>query len=235
VLRAVACPAGSSLCTAVGSYTNSGGVNVTLAERGSGGSWSIQPTTPPAGATRSELLGVACPTTGQCVAVGDSTGSSGQRATLTAVWNGGGWSQAALQLGSSRSELLGVACPAPNQCLAVGDATGGGGVQAGLAETWNGSTWTVHSPGLPSGARGSALDAVSCPSTGQCTAVGGAGTVTLAQLWNGSAWVTQSMPATGASASVLDGVSCSSTVLCTATGTTANSSGVQAALGERYS
>src|SRR4051812_14980620 len=65
-LRGVSCTA-SSACTAVGSYVDSAGVGVALAERWDGASWSIQPT---ASIARGGLSGVACTSATDCVAVG---------------------------------------------------------------------------------------------------------------------------------------------------------------------
>ena len=70
-LTAVSCTSANA-CTAVGWYTNSGGVTVTLAERWNGSAWSIQTTPNPPGATTALFEGVSCPTTTACTAVGAS-------------------------------------------------------------------------------------------------------------------------------------------------------------------
>ncbi len=55
-----------------GSYENSSGLTVTLAEYWSGTAWKIQPTPNPAGSDKaSQLLGVSCSATTVCSAVGD--------------------------------------------------------------------------------------------------------------------------------------------------------------------
>src|SRR5207253_7652484 len=89
VFRAVACPS-TTLCTAVGSYRNGSGVDVTLAEGWTGSSWAIQSTPNPTGATSSVLRGVACPSTTLCTAVGNYVNSSGVSLTLAEGWNGSG-------------------------------------------------------------------------------------------------------------------------------------------------
>ena len=58
-LTGVSCTS-TSACTAVGTYTNSGGAIVTLAEFWDGTSWAIQPTPNPTGATSSSTTGASC-------------------------------------------------------------------------------------------------------------------------------------------------------------------------------
>jgi hypothetical protein len=69
---------------------------------------------------------------------------------------------------------MGVACPARTGCVAVGWALTRGrhARQSALAEAWDGTRWTAERAAqLPLGA-GLTLDAVSCPSPGNCTAAG---------------------------------------------------------------
>jgi hypothetical protein len=70
VLSGVSC-ASSSACSAVGSYVNSSGVEVTLAEVWNGSSWSVQSTPNPSEATASAQGGVSCTSATLCTAVGD--------------------------------------------------------------------------------------------------------------------------------------------------------------------
>lgn len=74
-LTDVACPSRSA-CTAVGSFTDTGGLNETLAEHWTPHGWTIQST--PALSTPAEpidagLAGVSCPSPVRCVAVGSAT------------------------------------------------------------------------------------------------------------------------------------------------------------------
>jgi hypothetical protein len=82
-LGKVSCFTGSS-CVAVGSYTNSGGTGVTLAERWNGSSWAVQSTPNPGGATSSVLTGVSC-SEEPCIGVGRST-ISGTDTTLAEIY-----------------------------------------------------------------------------------------------------------------------------------------------------
>jgi hypothetical protein len=69
-LNAVSCISATA-CTAVGIYTDSGGNNLTLAERWDGSNWAIQATPNPSVASASYLLGLSCTAATACIAVGD--------------------------------------------------------------------------------------------------------------------------------------------------------------------
>jgi hypothetical protein len=72
----------SSACTATGTYVNSAGVYVTLAEQWNGTEWAIQSTPNPSGATFSAIGGVSCVSSGGCSTVGRYINSSGTEVTL---------------------------------------------------------------------------------------------------------------------------------------------------------
>ena len=143
-LDAVSC-ASSAACSAVGDYTNTSGVKVTLAERWNGSSWTIQSTPNPSGAKAAVLSAVACPSTSLCTAVGNYTNSSGVQVTLAERWNGSGWMVQATPSGGTPAVLSAVACPSTTLCTAVGKDTNSASVQVTLAERWNGSSWVVQS------------------------------------------------------------------------------------------
>jgi hypothetical protein len=120
---------------------------------------------------------------------------------------------------------VGVSCASVTMCVAVGTYSSGG-VSYALAEGWNGSEWTLQSAAGVSGAKGSFLFGVSCPSTKVCEAVGeyepsAGGTFSnLAEAWNGKEWAVQVTPEPGGGFEGLDGVSCTGTNACTAVGST---------------
>ena len=62
----------ASACVIVGSYTNTAGIGLTLAERWNGTRWSIQSTPNPTGAKNSGLGGVSCASASACTAMGGS-------------------------------------------------------------------------------------------------------------------------------------------------------------------
>ncbi len=90
ILNGVACT-GSANCTAIGYHANGSDI-VTLAERWNGTKWLVSPTPNPSGPTLSELNGVACASSSDCLAVGDS-GETQQTPSLTLAehWNGTKW------------------------------------------------------------------------------------------------------------------------------------------------
>jgi hypothetical protein len=111
-----------------------------------------------------------------------------------------------------------------------------------LAERWNGTSWQIQSTPAPTGASGSGLAGVSCPSSTACTAGGSyhnrsGGELSLAERWNGTSWRVQSTPdPAGASfGGFLNGVSCPTGGVCLATGYFVNSDGVVESLAERWS
>jgi hypothetical protein len=217
-LSGVSCVA-SEACTATGSYVNSSNVKVTLAERWTGGAWTIQTTANPGEA--SSLAGVSCSSTMGCVAVGTSA-----RKTLAEHWNGTEWTVHSTPTPPLEEEhfLYGVSCTEPKACTAVG--------ALGLAERWNGSAWTIEKTPLRSNLR-----AVSCTSATACTAVGYTGptAATLAETWDGTKWKTQTTPTpTEAIRSYLFSVSCTSATECTATGVYEKSSTKKYTLAERW-
>jgi hypothetical protein len=71
----VSCPKVNA-CTAVGSSSTISFRNVTLAETWTGKSWSIDSTPNPAGATFSDLTGVSCVKTTDCISVGNSSATT---------------------------------------------------------------------------------------------------------------------------------------------------------------
>jgi hypothetical protein len=89
-----------------------------------------------------------------------------------------------------------------------------------LAEGWDGRTWTIQPTPISNSSIG-VLNAVSCPSTTTCLAVGdpriNGANANLAERWNGATWSVVPTPQPG-DGSQLHGVSCPSTTACTAAG-----------------
>jgi hypothetical protein len=195
---------------------------VTLAERRSGGVWTVQSTPNPRGAAASALNGVSCPSISACTAVGQFVTGSGAQLTLAERWHGSRWriQPTPNPAGSALSRLFAVACPAAGSCTAVGTAN-----SKVLVERWDGARWRIQPAPVPAGAQFSELNAVSCTTAASCIAVGdyvnSSGLdVTLAEQWNGTTWTIQPTPnPPGAqSFSVLTGVSCTARDACEASG-----------------
>jgi hypothetical protein len=131
-------------------------------------------------------LGIACPSTSTCLAVGAS-GDPGLVHPEVAVAIDGTWGAArvvGLPFLSPRTrwgQLRGISCRGPTLCEAVGGfgpATSGGGEIAG-ALSWSSGVWSAIGfvPGVRAGARSSSastLLGLSCPSMARCTAIGAA-------------------------------------------------------------
>lgn len=203
-LSGVSCTSRTA-CTAIGSFTSSAKVQLTVAERWSGTGWSIQRTHPLSGARSSVLNGVSCTSATACTAVGSYTNSAGAAVALAGRWDGTSWTiqQTPNPSSASSSVLNGVSCTSATTCTAVGSYTNSAGTQPALAEVWNGTSWTIQKTG------GGGLTSVSCRSATVCVAVGGS----LAEIWNGSSWTIQKTGGGG-----LSSVSCPSTTACVAVG-----------------
>jgi hypothetical protein len=122
ILWGISCPS-TTACTAAGSYDNSSGYAVPLAERWNGSSWAIQSSPTPNPGGDSLLFGVSCPSITACTAAGFYLNDSGVDVTLAERWNGSSWAiQSTPNPTGARSNILyGVSCPSTTACAAVGD------------------------------------------------------------------------------------------------------------------
>jgi hypothetical protein len=145
---------------------------------------------PPGAATATladEILGAgACGSPGYCVEVGWDRTQAGTTnfEPVSEVFSAGRWDRLTVPLppgagtGSHETGVLrSVACPVSGTCVAVGSYTDGVGMQHGLIETLSGGAWTAATAPEPAGAgvatlQYALLNAVTCPATGVCTAVG---------------------------------------------------------------
>ncbi len=154
----------STVCSAVGSYENSGSVRLGLVERWNGSEWTLQTAPAPAGSEWNSLKGVSCSTTNECVAVG-SYRSGGKYFTLAESWNGTSWS---LSQGPSpiSGTLLDVSCQSGTWCEATGTKEG----SEALAAHWDGAEWQSELTPAQQAESLTTLEGVSCKQT--CTSVG---------------------------------------------------------------
>jgi hypothetical protein len=172
-LSGVWCTAGTT-CEAVGSYKNSAGNYVSLAERYNGKEWSTQETPNPTEGTITRLQDVSCISISQCYAVGYSSHGTNTATSLAETWNGTKWTIQTTPnpAGAKEVKLHGVACPS-TACWAVGGYLNSAGKEVALAEGWNGKEWALQEVEQPSSKPQSyGFSAVSCPSGGACVAVG---------------------------------------------------------------
>ena len=114
-----------------------------------------------------------------------------------------------------------MSCNSPTNCTAVGYnyTNNNTNTTVTLAESWNGSSWTVQPTPTPEGSLYANLDAVSCASSTDCTAVGyNSGSSAIAEGWNGTTWSLELTPYPDGPPNDLAGVSCGSPNSCTAVG-----------------
>ena len=191
-LESVSCPAAGS-CTAVGLYRNtSSEIHSVVESIGNGTVTAIAVPLPPdvrtSGTTpdpTDALLGVSCPTTSYCVAVGTyATQAATGLAPLIETFASGGWT-ASRGPGSldpsAQSVLFGVSCSWPGSCASAGVSQTKPGPSIGVVETLTSGVWTGTTAILPAdaavpnmvalGAEGFLGHPVSC-SAGSCALTG---------------------------------------------------------------
>jgi hypothetical protein len=163
-------------CTGVGDAVDNAGHVKALIERWNGHNWTVQNIPLPAGAFRSQLAGVDCATASACEAVGYyalsvTAGESG----FSESWDGHSWTLRTMPTpaGAQQALPLDVDCASANGCTAVGQVINAHGTELTLAETYDGTAWQVQSTPNPRGARLALFNAVACPLTTSCEAVGG--------------------------------------------------------------
>ena len=164
-LDGVSCT-GRAQCTATGVATTRTGKNLKpLAERWNGTSWTVQSTlnTNTGGWLGGTLDGgVSCTSSTACMAAGYSYTKTFYR-LLGEGWNGHTWAIQPDSKPATGGQPFGISCRWAKDCTAVGSRLTG----MTLAEHWNGRAWSAQAT-----KHLGALDGVSCPATGNCTAVG---------------------------------------------------------------
>lgn len=213
---------------AVGTH-NTASVDKTLAESWNGTAWSIVPSSKPTGSSASNLTGVSCLSSIDCIAVGGFQNASTAQ-PLIESWNGTSWSIVPSPIPGTgpTNGLASVSCTSPTFCMAAGTDNPPAGGTGTLIESWNGTAWTVvPSPNRHKGDND--LSGVSCISPTSCMAVGSSGksetqlVATLVESWDGSVWSIVPSPNPYAdqflvAGDSLAGVSCLSSTFCVAVG-----------------
>jgi hypothetical protein len=161
-----------------GDYELANNQTRTLIEHWNGTSWSIATSANRAGAAENDLIGAACPSTTSCFAGGFSATAGVGRVAKTLVerWDGKSWSvmTSPNPTRSQQTVISGVSCRGTTNCFAVGNegSNAGGTPGSTLIEHWDGKSWSIMTSPNPGGAPGSTLDAISCPGTTTCFAIG---------------------------------------------------------------
>jgi hypothetical protein len=185
------------------------------------------------------LASVACPSIGNCVAVGryEDAATDQPQAMVVSETNGtwGAASELTLPPGASTSrsplgaELNSVACTSAGSCVAVGNYQAEAGPQELMVATETSGVWAPASellPALPDVVdEGARLNSVTCTSPGNCVAVGGYTTSSGSQailvsetagVWGQASPVT--LPAVTSGLADLNSVTCTSSGNCVAVG-----------------
>ena len=183
-IDSVSCPS-SGDCSAVGSYTDGSGIVHVLLLTETSGTWAtgVKAALPANAETHPDVhvSDLSCPSVGECSAVGAYTDSSGARQGLLLTETSNTWAtgvEAALPANASTSEpgvfLDSVACASAGNCVAVGQYSDTSIINQGVILTETSGSWgSGVEVALPANAgRNAYLQSVSCPLTGDCTAVG---------------------------------------------------------------
>ena len=243
-INSISCPSFGN-CTAVGTYFDSSGNQEGLLLTETAGAWAtgVEAVLPANAAATNGLLhldAVSCASPGNCSAVGGYTDTSRNDQGLLLTETAGTWSKGveAVAPGDPTPDDQNVAfpsvsCPSPGNCVAVGDYRDATGNMAVSSFTETAGIWSAGvAPSLPANASAthySNLQSVSCPSVGNCSAVGnftgsqGYGQALMLKEIAGK-WATGSetkLPAGAISnqLAALDSVSCASAGNCSAVGT----------------
>lgn len=236
ILNDVSCATTAS-CTAVGFQFSAPQVESPLIEHWDGTEWTLQSPALPPGSVQNYLAAVACPTSTDCEAVGNSSATMGYYAqqgdtTLAEAWNGAAWSLQAIPTPSgatpSSVQLPGLACTSSTFCMAIGTYWSGTPITyTSFSELWNGTGWSLQPTAVPPSGTEYELDAVSCTTSTSCMAVGAAYSFAtksfapLVESWNGASWTLPNQPPsfpTGATLGNLASIGCGSVTSCTAVG-----------------
>jgi hypothetical protein len=240
-LQAVSC-ASPGNCSAVGQYLDSSGVLHGLLLTETGGVWArgVEAALPAnAGSPLANLVSVSCGSAGNCSAAGSYVDGAGNIRGLLLNETGGVWATgveaAPPANGDSPPEVLvsSVSCASAGNCTAVGSYRDSSHNTQGLLLSETAGVWaTGVEASLPANAgkttQAATLTSVSCPSVGNCGAVGryedGSGSIRgLLLSETAGTWSTAAEAAPPANAATdpevfLDSVSCPSAGNCSGVG-----------------
>ena len=188
-LNGISCAAAGD-CSVVGTYLDNNGHPEGMLLTQINGAWRTSPArdaeaTLPGDAAAEpavSLTSVSCGAIGECVAVGSYVDSSGHQQGLEIPESSTAWGTgvaALLPAGAASNpavSLTSVSCASAGDCAAVGSYNDASNHTLGLLLSESSGTWmTGLAPTLPADAASSpgvSLTSVSCPSAGNCDAVG---------------------------------------------------------------
>ena len=139
------------------------------------------PTNSSLGRPSAELTAVSCPAPGSCLAAGGYVSRTGHDLLMEVTESHGRWGRArTLPLPASSgpsfdAAVLALSCPALGSCVAGGQFDTRSGNVAPMVISQSAGRWHAAATGLPADATDfydARIASISCPSTGNCLAVG---------------------------------------------------------------
>src|ERR1700739_3544903 len=158
-------------CIAVGTNRNSSNEEVPQADEYTGSWKAMAPAQTPLGATNVWFTRISCVKFSECVGIGFYTNTKSEVVPYGEEWTGT-WEMLTPATPSTVTELYGISCPtAIKECFSVGKEVKSGVSEALGEELTAPNKWSVLTMGVPSGAKATDLQEVSCSLT-QCFTVG---------------------------------------------------------------
>ena len=174
-LGQVSCPSAIT-CVAVGSNFEGQPVYSTGAQYGGQWTWSTSSFSGPSDTTNGHVMGVSCPSSTRCIAVGYDSGA--QPMYSAATYSNGSWSWTPLTFegpaSSATVDISGVSCLSTTSCLEVGfELVDNQAYPAYASATYTSGEWTWSTlTALTSVQNEGQFTAISCASATSCVAVG---------------------------------------------------------------
>jgi hypothetical protein len=209
-------------CVAVGIYESKASSALPFAAAWNGSDWSSQALPLPSGRTRAGAVGVACPTSQSCTAVGYAAKeAAGVAEPFASRWDGSKWVSQVPPVPAgepSYAALTDVDCTYADFCVGVGLYVAKGTPVTDphpYAVVWNGGKWSLLEAALPGGLSEGMLNSVDCSEHSfSCVAVGSTyDHHSFVERWSGT-----SNSAATVGSEELVGISCLSDSSCLASG-----------------
>jgi len=250
--RSDACSSAGN-CVAVGRFNNAAGGYEAFTQTQTNGSWATAvPATFGANVQNpipaANLFSVSCSSAGNCVAAGVFTNATGGYEAFTQTQTNGSWATAVpatfganVQNSSPDAYFSSISCPSAGNCVAAGAFTNADGDYEAFTQTQTNGSWAIAVPAtfganVQDTSEYGLLNSISCPSVGNCVAVGQFRTiagnyVAFTQTQTNGNWATATQATFGANVqnaapnSFFDSVFCSSVGNCVAGGRFLNVTG----------
>jgi hypothetical protein len=228
VFDTVSCVAVKS-CVTVGtsiSTTPTGGPGLDVfTDTWNGSKWTDVKTVVSGAVVLDEFTALHCFSAKACVAAGTAFSDTGAVTVLVARWNGKTWTREKAVTPAGKQLLVtDLSCVSASSCALAGFSSNAAATSAyGFLETWNGKTWSEARWPAATGDTVVYALGISCASSGDCIAVGTAGTsksgAAAALSWNGRHWAALPVPGPAkGDSSDFEGVSCPKANDCVAIG-----------------